>query len=72
MFANQLQVMLFCVSLVKLLTVVWYKMLLQYAGQLVDLPDDQFIKQAFRYAQQQRPLGFRSCLAGHLIMGFRV
>ena len=29
----------------------WYKMLLQYVGRLVDLPDDRLVKQAFTHAQ---------------------
>ena len=47
-----------------------YKMLLQYVGRLVDLPDDRLVKQAFTHAQQQKT--FRSCLAGYLITSFRV
>ena len=50
----------------------WHKMLLQYVGRLVELPNDRLVQQAFTHAQQQRPLGFRSCLAGCLIMVFRV
>ena len=37
----------------------WYKMLLQYVGRLVDLPNDRLVKQAFTHAQQQKTTWFQ-------------
>ena len=34
-------------------------MLLQYVGQLVELPDDRLVKQAFTHAQQQNTTWFQ-------------
>ena len=37
----------------------WHKMLLQYVGRLVDLPNDRLVKQAFTHAQQQKTIWFQ-------------
>ena len=58
MFANQLQMISFYVNLVPLY-ILWYKMLLQYVGRLVDLPNDRLVKQAFTHAQQQKTTWFQ-------------
>ena len=44
-----------------------YKMLLQYVGRLVDLPDDRLVKQAFTHAQQKTTWfqNLSSCLSDY-------
>ena len=71
MFANQLQVMLFCVSLVKFLTIVWYKMLLQYAGQLVDLPDDPVRQASFHICSATKTTWFQKLASWSSEYGFQ-
>ena len=41
------------------LPLFWCKMLLQYVGRLVDLPNDQLVKQALTHAQQQKTSWFQ-------------
>ena len=59
MFANQLQMISFCELGQVPLHLFWYKMLLQYVGRLVGLPNDRLVKQAFTHAQQQKTTWFQ-------------